>query len=144
MAAPDIVSTDVLRSAFSDAMSTMYRDEVPLYGELVDIVASVNEAVLAHDAALRALAGSDERDRLGSERHGAIRVGTAQELAALRRVFAIMGMYPVGYYDLAAAGVPVHSTAFRPIDPASLAVNPFRVFTSLLRLDLIGDRLLAE
>jgi len=48
-------------------------------------------------------------------------------------------MHPVGYYDLSVAGVPVHSTAFRPIDDAALRVNPFRVFTSLLRLELIAD-----
>jgi uncharacterized glyoxalase superfamily metalloenzyme YdcJ len=50
-----------------------------------------------------------------------------------------MGMLPVGYYDLSVAGVPVHSTAFRPVDSASLARHPFRIFTSLLRLELIED-----
>ena len=30
------------------------------------------------------------------ERHGAIRVGTATELATLARLFAVMGMQPVG------------------------------------------------
>jgi uncharacterized glyoxalase superfamily metalloenzyme YdcJ len=54
-------------------------------------------------------------------------------------MFAIMGMYPVSYYDLSQAGVPVHSTAFRPIDDAALARNPFRIFTSLLRLELIEN-----
>lgn len=48
-------------------------------------------------------------------------------------------MYPVNYYDLSVAGLPVHATAFRPITPESLRVNPFRVFTSLLREDLIED-----
>src|SRR5699024_9602202 len=48
-------------------------------------------------------------------------------------------MSPVGYYDLSVAGVPVHSTAFRPVTDAALAINPFRVFTSLLRLELIDD-----
>ena len=55
-----------------------------------------------------------------------------------------MGMYPVAYYDLSVAGVPVHSTAFRPIDGTALAANPFRVFTSLLRLELIEDPALRE
>jgi uncharacterized glyoxalase superfamily metalloenzyme YdcJ len=36
----------------------------------------------------------------------------------------------------------VHSTAFRPVGDASLKRNPFRVFTSLLRLDLIADETL--
>jgi uncharacterized glyoxalase superfamily metalloenzyme YdcJ len=55
-----------------------------------------------------------------------------------------MGMYPVGYYDLSTSGVPVHATAFRPIAHASLSVNPFRVFTSLLRPELISDRHLRQ
>lgn len=43
-------------------------------------------------------------------------------------------MYPVDFYDLrdAASPVPVVSTAFRPIDENELALNPFRVFTSML------------
>ena len=62
----------------------------------------------------------------------------------LRRMFAIMGMYPVSYYDLSQAGVPVHSTAFRPVEDAALSRNPFRVFTSLLRLELIDDPALRQ
>ena len=55
-----------------------------------------------------------------------------------------MGMHPVGYYDLSVAAVPVHSTAFRPTSREDLAYNPFRVFTSLLRLELIEDESLRE
>ena len=134
------VSPDHIRGRFAQAMSDMYRQEVPLYGELMALVAEVNAQVLADDPALAAqLDRNDERARLDLERHGAIRVGTAAELAMLRRLFAVMGMHPVGYYDLAVAGVPVHSTAFRPIDAEALSRNPFRVFTSLLRLELIED-----
>ncbi|MCC5073838.1 2-oxoadipate dioxygenase/decarboxylase HglS [Xanthomonas campestris] len=134
------VSPDQIRSLFAQAMSDMYRAEVPLYGDLMTLVADVNAQTLQADPALAArLQRNDERARLDLERHGAIRVGTAQELATLRRLFAVMGMHPVGYYDLSVAGVPVHSTAFRPIDDAALSANPFRVFTSLLRLELIED-----
>ncbi|CAD0363346.1 2-oxoadipate dioxygenase/decarboxylase HglS [Xanthomonas hortorum] len=134
------VSPDHIRSLFAQAMSDMYRAEVPLYGDLMTLVAQVNADTLSADPALAArLQRNDERARLDLERHGAIRVGTAQELATLRRLFAVMGMHPVGYYDLSVAGVPVHSTAFRPIDDAALSANPFRVFTSLLRLELIED-----
>ena len=84
--------------------------------------------------------GASRRERLGSlervtaERHGAIRVGSARELADVADLFAAFGMYPVGFYDLrdAASPVPVVSTAFRPIDADELARNPFRVFTSML------------
>ena len=129
---------DAIRTRFSEATSAMYRAEVPLYGDLLSIVAEVNAEILAARPDLAAeMAG--ELDRLDVERHGAIRLGTAAELHMMRRAFAVMGMYPVGYYDLSVAGVPVHSTAFRPVDDDALNVNPFRVFTSLLRLDLIED-----
>lgn len=134
------VSPDRIRGLFAQAMSDMYRTEVPLYGDLIELVGDINRAALEADPAMAArLERNGEIERLDLERHGAIRVGTPAELAMLRRVFAIMGMQPVGYYDLTVAGVPVHSTAFRPLDEASLAANPFRIFTSLLRLELIND-----
>jgi len=51
---------------------------------------------------------------------------------------------PVDYYDLNVAGIPVHSTAFRAIHPDDLRVSPFRMFTSLLRLELIDNESLKE
>ncbi|TDS75350.1 VOC family protein [Comamonas sp. JUb58] len=137
------VHPDEVRSRFSRAMSDMYRDEVPQYGNLMELVAQVNGEVLkAQPALANAMAQADELDRLDVERHGAIRVGTKEELSTLRRLFAVMGMEAVGYYDLSVAGVPVHSTAFRPVLGSSLNRNPFRVFTSLLRLDLLADEAL--
>ncbi|MEN4891544.1 2-oxoadipate dioxygenase/decarboxylase HglS [Erwinia billingiae] len=134
------VSADSLRAGFASAMSAMYQQEVPQYGTLLKLVSQVNAEVLAQNPALKQqLERDNELSRLSVERHGAIRVGTAAELAMLRQVFAIMGMYPVGYYDLSQAGVPVHSTAFRPLDDDALNANPFRLFTSLLRLELIDD-----
>jgi uncharacterized glyoxalase superfamily metalloenzyme YdcJ len=139
-----MMPSDDIRTLFSRAMSDMYRKEVPQYGTLLELVADVNRKVLTADPELRArLAAADELDRLDVERHGAIRLGTAEELSWMRRLFAVMGMRPVGYYDLSVAGIPVHSTAFRPTDSEALARNPFRVFCSLLRLDLLEDRALA-
>ncbi|MFN3432701.1 MAG: 2-oxoadipate dioxygenase/decarboxylase family protein, partial [Candidatus Sericytochromatia bacterium] len=139
----DFVHPDEIRSRFSAALSAMYRAEVPQYGELLALVSEVNSQVLKADpAGAERLAAAGELARLSEERHGAIRVGTADELATIARAFAVMGMAPVSYYNLAPAGVPVHSTAFRPIDPAALARNPFRVFCSLLRLELIEDEAL--
>ena len=137
------VSSDEIRAAFSAAMSAMYRTEVPAYGTLMELVGQVNAETLAADPDLQArLEDTDSLERISEERHGAIRLGTPAELSMMRRVFAVMGMHPVGYYDLSTAGVPVHSTAFRPVGDASLKKNPFRVFTSLLRLDLIADETL--
>lgn len=132
------VSSDKIRVQFASAMSAMYQQEVPQYGSLLSLVEAVNQEVLAANPGLNnELQHSDELARINVERHGAIRVGSPDELAMLRRMFAVMGMEPVGYYDLSTAGVPVHSTAFRPVADSALKRNPFRVFTSLLRLELI-------
>ncbi|MDN4544592.1 MULTISPECIES: VOC family protein [unclassified Pseudomonas] len=140
MSHPSFVSPDLIRQRFSKAMSDMYREEVPLYGALMALVEQTNRHVLDSDPQVaKHLNSTGEIERLDLERHGAIRVGTAEELATLARLFAVMGMQPVGYYDLTPAGVPVHSTAFRAVHEAALQVSPFRVFTSLLRLELIED-----
>lgn len=118
---------DQLRADFSQALSDMYRTEVPAYGTLIDIVGRIN--------------AQHEGIRSDGERHGAIRLGTASELSLIRRVFAVLGLHPVGYYDLSVAGLPVHSTAFRPITTEGFNISPFRMFTSLLRLDMLPDAL---
>ena len=134
---------DTIRADFSAAMSAMYRAEVPAYGDLLEIVQDTNAATLNGPTAQALnLTPLEDTTRISQERHGAIRLGTAEELAMMARVFAVMGMFPVGYYDLSPAAVPVHSTAFRPISRSALAANPFRVFTSLLRLELIKDETL--
>jgi uncharacterized glyoxalase superfamily metalloenzyme YdcJ len=121
------VLTAELRTRFAAALSRMYGAEVPAYTTLVDVSTEVH----------RDHAGDDRLgpiERVTAERHGAIRVGSPCELADVADLFAALGMYPVGYYDLrdAASPVPVVSTAFRPIDARELAHNPFRVFTSTL------------
>ena len=133
------LSSDEIRSLFSRRMSEMYRAEVPLYGDLLDVVADVNADSMREPTLLAQLRRNGELERIDVERHGAIRLGKPEELATMRRLFKVMGMAPVGYYDLSVAGVPVHSTAFRPVTDASLSNNPFRVFTSLLRLELIEN-----
>ncbi|WP_288441685.1 VOC family protein [uncultured Pseudomonas sp.] len=145
MPAHDFVSPDSIRAQFSAAMSLMYKQEVPLYGTLLELVSEINQQVLAEQPEVsNALRWTGELERLDQERHGAIRVGSAEELATIARLFAVMGMTPVGYYDLSSAGVPVHSTAFRAVHEQSLHASPFRVFTSLLRLELIDDVKLRE
>lgn len=124
-----------LRARFAQCLSALYGSEVPAYTTLVEVSEAVNADVLARLG--------DEAERLGSiervtaERHGAIRVGTPQELEQVGRIFGACGMHPVGFYDLreATPPIPVVSTAFRPVDRAELAANPFRVFTSLLVVD---------
>jgi uncharacterized glyoxalase superfamily metalloenzyme YdcJ len=116
----------------------MYRSEVPLYGKLVDIVRQVDRSVVS---------GAEESAclpiRHELERHGAIRLGTEYELRTIRRLFAVFGMHPVGYYDLGVVGFPLHATAFRPITEESLERNPFRVFTTLLLKERLSPKIAA-
>jgi uncharacterized glyoxalase superfamily metalloenzyme YdcJ len=122
-----------LRAAFARRLSTMYGHEVPAYHTLVQVSDEVNRDVVARAGAEAQRLGSI--DRITAERHGAIRVGTPADLNQVARVFGALGMRPVGFYDLreaARAAIPVVSTAFRPIDAGELALNPFRVFTSML------------
>jgi uncharacterized glyoxalase superfamily metalloenzyme YdcJ len=138
----DYVDVDDLRTSFALALSAMYKNEVPLYGDLIRIVRTVNEEKITSSSdphIVRIRHGDVASERLDLERHGAIRLGTPYELATVRRLFAIIGLYPVGYYDLSPAGLPMHATSFRPTSVASLKKNPFRVFTTLLRLELLKD-----
>ncbi len=128
-----ITTPTELRTRFAAALSGLYGREVPAYQTLVEVTRSVNAEQAATLGAAAEQLGS--LARVTAERHGAIRVGTPAELAQVARIFAAMGMHPTGFYDLrdaSASSVPVVSTAFRPTDPAELAANPFRVFTSLL------------
>ena len=133
MSTPRTVSSTELRTRFAARLSDLYGAEVPAYKTLVEVSQEVNQRVIAREGAAAERLGSI--DRVTAERHGAIRVGTPRELAQVSRVFGALGMSPCGFYDLrdaAPAPVPVVSTAFRPLDRAELAANPFRVFTSML------------
>jgi uncharacterized glyoxalase superfamily metalloenzyme YdcJ len=122
-----------LRERFAAGLSAMYSHEVPAYTTLVEVSTQVNRDHAERNASAEQLGSLS---RVTAERHGAIRVGSPDELADVADLFSAFGMVPVGYYDLrdAASPVPVVSTAFRPIDEDELARNPFRVFTSMLAI----------
>jgi uncharacterized glyoxalase superfamily metalloenzyme YdcJ len=127
------VATAELRARFARRLSELYGREVPAYNTLVEVSHEVNHRVLQREGEAAERLGSI--NRVTAERHGAIRVGTPEELSQVARIFAALGMHPAGFYDLRDAHpqpIPVVSTAFRPIDPDELASNPFRVFTSML------------
>jgi len=127
------VSTTALRASFAARLSSLYGQEVPAYTTLVEVSREVNERVLRRDGATAEQLGSIAR--VTSERHGAIRVGSARELSQVARIFGALGMHATGFYDLrdtSPTPLPVVSTAFRPLAREELAHNPFRVFTSML------------
>jgi uncharacterized glyoxalase superfamily metalloenzyme YdcJ len=127
------VGSTELRSRFAARLSALYGTEVPAYNTLVEVSHEVNKRVLDREGADAERLGSI--DRVTAERHGAIRVGSPEEMAQVARVFGALGMFPCGFYDLRDAHpqpIPVVSTAYRPLDRDELAANPFRVFTSML------------
>ncbi|KAJ6114534.1 hypothetical protein N7486_000312 [Penicillium sp. IBT 16267x] len=128
---------NALRARFCHALSEMYKSDVPLYGDLVDVVWEADAKAIQCSQSLEGKQVIDPDDILPSrhrvERHGAIRLGTPQELSTIRRMFAVMGMYPVGYYDLGLAGFPMHTTAFRPKTHDALAEHPMDLLTERTR-----------
>lgn len=116
----------------------MYAAEVEAYARLYELVLDVNRAVLSERDDARA-GDAAEVASLTAPRHGAIRIGRPAELTLLCRLFAQFGMQPVDFYDLVPAGLPVMSTAFRPVGAKDLEASPFRMFCSLLRPELIAD-----
>lgn len=127
-----IVKQWELRARFASSLSDLYGKEVPAYTTLVDVSSEVNRDYQEAHPETAERFGSISR--VTAERHGAIRVGSPREMAQVARIFGALGMHPVGFYDLrdAKPAIPVVSTAFRPLDREQLALNPFRVFTSML------------
>jgi uncharacterized glyoxalase superfamily metalloenzyme YdcJ len=122
-----------LRAQFAERLCAHLDRTVTGRAALIDGARELNAEVAAARGGHTERTGSAQR--LAVERQGAISVGSPAELAALARIFAAMGMYPTGFYDLrdlSDGTVPVIATGFRPNDPVELERNPFRVFASLL------------
>lgn len=82
-----------LNPSSSSSCGLAHTHRVPLYGNLLQLVAKINSE---NDSLL----SQPEKLRLRAERHGAIRLGTPAELRLVARMFKLLGMHPVGYYGL--------------------------------------------
>jgi len=116
-------------------LSAMFGKEVPLYDRSLLVNRECNKAVCALVGQLhRGFAVSDAQlDKTSSERHGAIRIGRADEYRWIARFFAAFAMEPHNFYDMTNVGSksqPIIATAFR-----SMVRPEHRVFTSLLMTD---------
>lgn len=120
-------------------LSAMFGREVPLYDRALAVNKACNRAVCDVLAVRHpGFAVSDEEvERTGGERHGAIRIGRADEYRLVARFFGCFGMEPHNFYDTTSIGAksqPIIATAFRsPERPEH------RVFTSLLMTDYFDD-----
>ena len=74
MPAHDFVSPDSIRAQFSAAMSLMYKQEVPLYGTLLELVSEINQQVMAQQPKVaEALRWTGEIERLPLALEGVIK-----------------------------------------------------------------------
>lgn len=129
----------VFRKMLANQLSDMYAKEIPEYKQFTEIVKASNIAFLENNQHLK----SYNKDRVLEEKHGAIRVSTPEEMRLFARIFKLLGMYPVEFYDLTSSGIPMIATAFRPIDD-SIEQSAFRMFTSMLHPDYIPDEVKPE
>lgn len=136
---PGFVDKIEMQNRLFAELSAMFGREVPLYDKAQAVNAVCNRAVcellsVRHPG----FSVSDEEiERTGGERHGAIRIGRADEYRLVARFFGCFGMEPHNFYDTTSIGAksqPVIATAFRsPEKPEH------RVFTSLLMTDYFDD-----
>jgi uncharacterized glyoxalase superfamily metalloenzyme YdcJ len=116
-------------------LSRMFGREVPLYDRSLAVNRVCNTAVceLLGKRHLGFRVSADEIERASGERHGAIRIGRADEYRWIGRFFGCFAMEPHNFYDMTNVGAksqPIIATAFRS------AIHPdHRIFTSLLMTD---------
>ena len=116
-------------------LSSMFAKEVPMYDRSLAVNHVCNTTVC--DLAARLHVGfaisPQQLNQTSGERHGAIRIGRADEYRWITRYFAAFAMQPHNFYDMTNVGAkskPVIATAFRSV------VKPeHRMFTSLLVTD---------
>lgn len=117
-ARPSWIRSEIVRRILASFAAAM-----PIYEQMIAVARDIN-----------ARAGEREAQRLGRIMHGAIRCATDDELRTIADLFALMGNYPVNYYDLREK-VSVESTAFRPTSVEEIEQNGFRIFCSRLSLE---------
>jgi uncharacterized glyoxalase superfamily metalloenzyme YdcJ len=116
-------------------LSRMFGAEVPLYDRSLLINRVCNEAIgtLLGQIWRGFAITAEQLEKTSGERHGAIRIGRADEYRWIGRFFAQFAMEPHAFYDMTNVGAksqPIIATAFRS------RLNPeHRVFTSLLMTD---------
>ena len=130
-----------IRKLVARGFSEMYGRELPEYNRFTVPVRASNLEQLDRrpDPHLN-------RETLMEEKHGAIRVPGPEEMRVVTRIFAVMGMVPVEFYDMTVLGeksLPMIATAFRSTD-RSVEESAFRMFCSMLHVDSVPPQLRDE
>ena len=130
-----------IRKLVARGFSEMYGRELPEYNRFTVPVRASNLEQLDHHPDPHM-----NRETLMEEKHGAIRVPGAEEMRVVTRIFAVMGMVPVEFYDMTILGeksLPMIATAFRATD-RSVEESAFRMFCSMLHTDSVPPQLRDE
>lgn len=132
-----------LQNRLFSKLSAMFAEEVPLYDHSLHVNQICNRLVgdILAEAYLGFSIDELQLERTSGERHGAIRIGTAEEYRWIRRLFHCFGMEPHQFYDMSNVGAksqPIVATAFR-----SREQPEHRIFCSLLLIDYF-DRSTAD
>ena len=116
-----------IRSEIVNLILDRFTSALPLYAEMMKVAETINQAE-----------GEQVAKGLGKVMHAAIRCASPKELQTIRRIFGLMNIKAVNYYDLREK-VSVESTAFRAVSVDEIQRNGFRVFCSLLSIDCIDE-----
>ena len=130
-----------VRKLVARGFAEMYGRELPEYNRFTVPVRASNLEQLDRRPDPRV-----NRETLMEEKHGAIRVPGAEEMRVVTRIFAVMGMVPVEFYDMTILGeksLPMIATAFRSTD-RSVEESAFRMFCSMLHADSIPPQVREE
>ncbi|MBL0691946.1 MAG: DUF1338 family protein [SAR324 cluster bacterium] len=123
------VSSKWLLDQFVHRLIAVYEAKIPLFKKMGELVRAVNQQGLDDK-----IITQKQLDLLNQIMHGAIRVASVDELKMFRKIFAVMSLYPHGYYDLR-NNILCHSTAFRDVRGLY-----FRMFNSVLDLERVDKK----
>lgn len=118
-----LVGATELRARFARRLSDVYGGEIPVYTALLEVSREVNDRAMTRDALGAHQLSSI--DRVTAERHGAIRVGTPDEL---RQISGVAG-------DIAGVG----STHINHLTPGGLDIDDLYMSMQKQGVETIDD-----
>lgn len=129
------VEPDEMRSKYIEMLTDQFQEKFLDYGVLSDLVRDINNITLIQNTALyEQLIQQRERHFFSQVLCAHYVLNNAEDLEWLRRIFAIIGLFPVGFYQLGSPDFPLPSTLFRPLQHEAIRRQPFRILLSVRNL----------
>lgn len=126
------VESDEIRLKYVQMISDLFHSRYSVYGVVFDIVRDVNNMALIQNASLYdEMVKKGQKQTFSQELSAHYILFNPGDLGIIRRIFAVMGLYPVGFYNLDLNGKSLASTLFKPLNKIALKQQPFRITVSL-------------